>query len=54
MATFNRRIGRIENLFSDLNLLLTHHVTNKKTVTGTLDVQKHTNTTVLKLFTDLR
>lgn len=52
-AMFNRRIGGIENLLTGLILLLTHHVTNKKTVTGMLDVQKHTNTTVLKFFTDL-
>ena len=50
---FNRRIGGIENLLTGLILLLTHHVTNKKTVTGMLDVQKHTNTIVLKFFTDL-
>ena len=48
---FNRKIGGIENLLT--GLLLTHHVTNKKTVTGMLDVQKHTNTIVLKFFTDL-
>ena len=53
MARFDGRTGRIENLLTDLFLLLKHHATNKKTVTGTLNVQKHTNTTVLKLFADL-
>ena len=50
---FNRKIGGIENLLTGLIFLLTHHVTNKKTVTEMLDVQKHTNTIVLEFFTDL-
>ena len=50
---FNRKIGGIENLLTGLIFLLMHHVTNKKTVTGMLDVQKHTNTIVLKFFKDL-